>query len=140
MLQSAAMNDQSHHPETVQGLALLLWSADSDTPQRLATPFAHAAVAAAMDLRVEIYFSARSVELLVPGVAAALRPSPGQPGSVLDLMREAVAQGAVLLACSEALAAQGINPQGLITECQGRGGSVQFIARTADPRWRSLVF
>jgi len=126
-------------PGTAQGLALLLWSVDADTPpQRLATPFSHAAVAAAMELRVEIYFTARSVELLRPGVADQLLVSPQL--SVLAAMREAVAQGAVLRVCSEALAASGLDPQDLIPECQGRGGAVQFIARTADLRWRSLVF
>ncbi len=70
------MSDHDSIANTAEGLALLLWSTDVDTPQRLATPFSYAAAAAAMDLRVEIYFTARSVELLVPGVAASLRASP----------------------------------------------------------------
>ena len=134
------MNDNDSIANTAEGLALLLWSADADAPQRLATPFSYAATAAAMDLRVEIYFTARSVELLVPGVAATLKVSPRHTKTVLDAMREAVAQGAVLLACSDAVAALGTAPQALIPECSGRGGAVQFIARTADLRWRTLVF
>jgi hypothetical protein len=55
-------------------------------------------------------------------------------------MQEAVAQGARLLACSEALHAQGIDRQALIAECSGQGGAVQFMARAADLRWRTLVF
>lgn len=140
MVQSVAMHDKVFIPAAIEGLALLLWSADADAPQRLATPFSHAAAAAAMDLRVEIYFSASCVDLLVPGVADALRPSDRHPKTVLDAMRDAVALGAVLLVCSEALAARGLASQGLIPECSGRGGAVQFIARTADPRWRTLVF
>ena len=134
------MNDNDSIANTAEGLVLLLWSADADAPQRLATPFSYAATAAAMDLRVEIYFTARSVELLVPGVAATLKVSPRHTKTVLDAMREAVAQGAVLLACSDAVAALGTAPQALIPECSGRGGAVQFIARTADLRWRTLVF
>ena len=93
-----------------------------------------------MDLPVEIYFTARSVRLLVPGVAASLRASERHGKTVLDTMREAVAHGARLLACSDALDANGIAADALIPECHGRGGAVQFMARAADLRWRTLVF
>lgn len=122
------------------GIALLLWAADPDTPHRLTTPFFHAAAAAAMDWPVEIYFTAGSVRLLAPGVAAAIRPDPRHPKTVLDAMREAVAQGAKLYACTDALHAQGVDPATLIPECSGRGGAVQFMARAGDLRWRTLVF
>ena len=126
--------------DAIEGVALLLWAAEPEAPQRLVTPFFHAAAAAAMDLKVEIYFTARSVHLLVPGVAQALRASPLHEKTVLDAMREAVGHGAVLLACTDALHAQGIAPKALIAECSGRGCSVQFMSRVADTRWRTLVF
>ncbi|MFT3957194.1 MAG: DsrE family protein [Piscinibacter sp.] len=126
--------------EPVDGIAILLWAADPEAPQRLATPFFHAAAAAAMDIPVEIYFSAASVKLLAPGVAAALRASEGHGKTVLDAMREAVAHGATFYACSDALAAHGLEGTTLIPECHGRGGAVQFMLRAADRRWRSLVF
>lgn len=126
------------HPAA--GIAILLWAAEPEAPHRLATPFFHAAAAAAMDLPVEIYFSARCVRLLVPGVAAGLHASDAHPKSILDAMREAVGHGAVLLACADALHAHGIDPDRLIPECSGRGGAVQFMARAADLRWRTLVF
>jgi uncharacterized protein len=122
------------------GIAILLWAADPQSPHRLATPFFHAAAAAAMDLPVEIYFTARSVQLLVPGVAASLRASAAHDKTILDAMQEAVAHGAVLLACTDALHANGIDPSGLIAECSGRGGAVQFMARAGDLRWRTLVY
>lgn len=125
--------------QAAAGVALLLWSADPGQPQRLATPFFHAAAAAAMDLPVEVYFSAGSVRLLVPGVAEALRASD-HPKTILDAMREAVAHGAKLFACSDALRAHGLADVPLIPECHGRGGAVQFMARAADLRWRALVF
>ena len=130
-------------PEThdeADGIAILLWAAEPEAPQRLATPFFHAAAAAAMDVPVEIYFTARSVHLLVPGVAARLRASERFDKTVLDAMREAVSHGARLLACTDALHAQGLDPQHLIPECNGHGGAVQFMARAADLRWRTLVF
>jgi hypothetical protein len=131
------MNDLAQRAD---GIAILLWAAEPEAPQRLLTPFLHAAAAAAMDLPVEIYFTARSVQLLVPGVAASLRASANDSKTVFDAMQQAVAHGAVLLACTDALHTQGINPAGLIAECSGYGGAVQFMARAGDLRWRALVF
>lgn len=124
----------------VNGLAILLWAADPEAPQRLVTPFFHAAAAAAMELQVEIYFSARSVLLLKPGVAAGLQASEFHTKTVYQAMQEAVGHGARLLACTDALHAQGMSRTGLIPECAGHGGAVQFMARLADPAWRTLVF
>ena len=126
--------------DAADGLAILLWAAEPEAPHRLVTPFFHAAAAAAMEIPVEIYFTARSVQLLVPGVAETLRASARHDRTVLDAMREAVAHGARLYACSDALEAQGIDRQCLIAECRGLGGAVQFMSRAASLRWRTLVF
>ena len=126
------------HPAA--GIAILLWATEPEVPHRLVTPFFHAAAAAAMDMPVEIYFTARSVHLLVPGVAERLHASVLHPKSVLDALREAVTHGALLMACSDALQANGLAGQALIPECTGRGGALQFMARAADLRWRTLVF
>jgi len=117
-----------------------LWATDPAEPARVATPFFHAAAAAAMDIPVEIYFSARSVLLLKPGAADAVQPNPRHPKTALDSIREATALGARLFACSDALAAHGLEATELIRECPDRGGAVQFMARAADQRWRALVF
>lgn len=126
--------------EPVAGVAILLWASEPEAPHRLAAPFFHAAAAAAMDIPVEIYFTARSVLLLQPGVAAALRPNEQHTKTVYESLREAVEHGAVLLACTDALHAQGLSHDGLIAECTRRGGAVQFMARVSDPQWRTLVF
>lgn len=55
-------------------------------------------------------------------------------------LREAHALGVRLYACADALAVHGIDPTGLIAECSGRGGAVQFMARALNLRWRALVF
>ncbi len=122
------------------GIAILLWAAEPEAPHRLITPFFHAAAAAAMDTPVEIYFTARSVHLLVPGVADGLRASTRHDKTVGQALREAVAQGAQLFACTDALNAQGVDADRLIPECTGRGGAVQFMARASDLRWRTLVY
>lgn len=124
----------------VNGLAILLWAAEPQQPHRLATPFFLASAAAAMEQQVEIYFSARSVLLLQPGVADGLRAADGSPRSIGDYLRESAAHGARLLACTDALQAHGLSRQGLIPECAGHGGMVQFAARLAEPGWRALVF
>ena len=124
----------------VKGIALLLWAADPGVPERLVTPFFHAAAAAAMDLEVEIYFTARTVLLLQPGVAAGLRATALVDKTVYQAMQEAVAHGARLLACTDALHAHGLSRDDLIPECKGHGGAVQYVARVADPAWRGLVF
>ena len=130
----------SYAEHSAEGLAILLWAASPAQPELLATPFFHAAAAAAMDVPVEIYFSADSVQLLVPGVAGSLRASARFDKTILDTLRDAHAHGARLLACTDALHARGIDPGGLIPECQGHGGAVQFMARAIDLRWRALVF
>jgi predicted peroxiredoxin len=122
------------------GVAILLWATDPEQPQQLATPFFHAAAAAAMDVPVEIYCTAASVHLLAPGVAAALRASERNDMSILDHIRQAVQLGAKVFACTDALHAQGLADTALIPECSGRGGAVQFMVRAIDLRWRTLVF
>ena len=92
-----------------------------------------------MDLPVEVYFTARSVRLLAPGVAETLRASE-HPKTVLAAMREAVDHGALFLACTDALIANGLSQTQLIPECVGRGGAVQFMSRAIDMRWRTLVY
>ncbi|WP_218509647.1 DsrE family protein [Variovorax sp. dw_308] len=124
---------------TAAGIAILLWASEPEAPHRLATPFFHAAAAAALDMPVEIYFTARSVLLLQPGVAASLRPS-SHPKTVYDAMQEAASHGAVFFACSDALQAHGLSAATLVPECTRRGGAVQFMARASDLRWRTLVF
>jgi uncharacterized protein len=130
----------SYAEHQAAGVAILLWACDPDEPARLATPFFHAAAAAAMELPVEMYFTARSVHLLVPGVAERLRASARHQRTVRQWMDEAAEHGAQFFACTEALAAQGLADQALLPLVHGHGGAVQFMARAADLRWRTLVF
>ncbi|MDO5691628.1 MAG: DsrE family protein [Pseudomonadota bacterium] len=125
---------------SLDGIAILLWAADPARPEKLATPFFHATAAAAMDARVEMYFTATSVHLLMPGVADGLRASPLVNKTIGDNLREAAALGARFFVCSDALHAQGLEASRLIAECSGHGGAVQFMARALDARWRALVF
>lgn len=126
--------------DAVDGVAILLWATDPDRPDTLATPFFHAAAAAALELPVEMYFSARSVHLLLPGVAEALQASRFVARSMAETMRQAHEHGVRFYVCSDALQAQGLQGRTLIPECAGHGGALQFMVRAADRRWRALVF
>lgn len=122
------------------GLAILLWSADPDDPVRLATPFAHAAAAAALEMQVEVYFSARAVLLLQHGVAGQLRASDRFDKTIADWMQDALDHGARFFACSDALAAQGLTHDDLIPAGRRHGGAVQYASRAAHSAWATLVF
>lgn len=132
--------NNAYVPGGREGLAILLWAADPDAPQRLATPFFHAMAAAALEVPVEMYFSAASVRLLVPGVAEGLRASALVDRTIAQTMAEAQAAGVHFYACSDALQAQGLAGMPLIPGVAGHGGAVQFMARALDPRWAALVF
>ena len=121
-------------------LAILVWAADPGRPELCATPFYFAAAAAAMDVEVEMYFTARSVELLRRGVAEALLAAAGSGKSVADFRREALAFGAKMFACPTALASHGVDAAELLAGLAGQAGAAAFIGRTLDPAWRSLSF
>ena len=123
-----------------QKLAILVWAADPGRPELCATPFYFAAAAAAMDVEVEMYFTARSVELLRQGVAEALQAAAGSAKSVADFRREAVGFGAKLFVCPTALASHGVGEDELIPGLAGHAGAAAFIGRTLDPAWRTLSF
>lgn len=125
---------------TIQSLAMLLWSADLTAPQRVATPFVMAQAAAALDMEVELYFTAQSVRLLTPQAGGQAVGFGAEQRALADYLAEVHALGIKLYACSQALHAAGLARADLTPLCTGLGGAVQFMGRCADPRWRTLVF
>lgn len=124
----------------LQKLAILVWAADPGRPELCATPFYFAAAAAAMEVEVEMYFTARSVELLRLGVAEKLEAAAGSGKSVADFRREALAFGVRLYACPTALASHGVPDSALIPTLTGQAGAAAFLGRSLDPAWRTLSF
>lgn len=120
--------------------AILLWSATADRPQLCATPFVHAAAAAAFDCEVEIHFSGPTVRLLVEGVAAGLRPWPGIETSIYDMMRQAANLNVRFVACAMAMTTLVDKDERLIAEYSGTAGASAFVERTLDPDWATLVY
>jgi predicted peroxiredoxin len=121
-------------------LAILLWSATPERPQLCATPFVHAAAAAAFDCEVEIHFAGPTVRLLVAGVADGLRPWPGSDTSIYQMLRQATNLGVELRACAMAMGALVGADETLIPEFGGTIAASAFVARTLDPEWATLVF
>ncbi len=123
-----------------QHLAILLWGATIERPELCATPFVHAAAAAAFDCSVEIHFAGPTVRLLVDGVAARLRPWSGNDTSIYSMMRQAANLDVRFLACGMAMQALVAPDEGLIPEYAGTAAASAFVARTLDPEWATLVY
>jgi len=121
-------------------LVILLWAANPDQPHLCATPFFNAAAAAAMDVEVEIYFTARSVQLLVKGVAESLSAGPRQRRTVYQFMLQAAKHGAQFFACSHAMDEHGIVREDMIDETSGIAGAATYMARALDEEWVTLVY
>ena len=121
-------------------MAILLWAAGPEEPHLCATPFFHAAAAAALDAVVEIYFTSRSVKLLARGVAAALYTGPRQRETVYAFMQRASEHGAKFFACSQAMEEYGVSQQEFIPEVAGVAGAASYMARCMDEAWITITY
>ncbi len=121
-------------------LAMLIWSLDVQQAERVATPLVMAQAAVALDAQVELFFSARSVTLLMRQEGARRVGFGPQQRSLAEYLFDTHALGVRCWACAQALHALGLGAEDLSPHCAGVGGSVQFMARALDPRWRTLVF
>lgn len=121
-------------------LAILLWAATPDRPELCATPFVHAAAAAALDCEVEIHFAGPTVRLLVAGVAEDLKPWTGLDASIYRMMKQAANLGVGFRACAMAMGALVGADETLIPEYGGTVAASAFVARALDPEWTTLVF
>lgn len=127
-------------PDSRRKLAILLWAADPASGVACATPFFHAATAAAMEVEVEVFFTGGAVRLLVPGVALALPTEPGGRENVYGFMQRAAELGVKFFACPQAMQAQGVSLDRVIPETTGAAGSAAFVARAMDPAWATLTY
>jgi predicted peroxiredoxin len=124
----------------VKQLAILLWATDPERPELCATPFFHAAAAAAMDAEVEIYFTSRSIRLLARGVAAGIYPGPTRTQSVYGFMQGAASHGVKFFACPQAMEEHGVSKGQFIPEVTGMAGAATYIGRCLEDGWRTLVY
>ena len=126
--------------QTTRGLALVLWATRPEQPELCAGPFMYAAAAAAMDLEVEIHFTAQSILLLRPGLADALYAGADRTRSIAMFMRDAREHGAKFLACTAAMQNFGLTRAELEPVVDGFAGASSVVGRLCRPDWRVLVF
>lgn len=121
-------------------LLIVLLNSDPRNPEELGAPFYHAAVAAAMDYRVDVVCAATAGKLMIKGVAESLHVKPGDPKTVLDWIREAHEHGARFWACPANLDLFSVKETDLIAECAGMMGAATMIADIMDGSCRVLTY
>lgn len=120
-------------------LVIVMWSADPSAPDRAAAPFVYALAARALELDVEIHFTAGAVRWLFEGVATDAYTDAGRTKTVRDFIREASAAGVRLYACAMALAERR-RGEALIAEVNGIAGAATVVGMAAETGCRLMVF
>ena len=123
-----------------QRLLILLVNTDPRNAEELGAPFYYAAIAAAMDYRVDVVCAATAGRLMFTGVAEKLVVKPGATKTVYDWIKEAHGHGAKLWACPANLDLFDKTQADLIPECAGLLGAAAMIEDIMDGDCRVLTF
>ena len=105
-----------------EGKVVIFVTSGPETPQRCATPFYMASVAAAMDSEALMIFQIDGVLLLKKGVAEGMVAKEGGK-KIIDFIREAKEADVEMRVCSAALQLHDMTPDDLIEECDGVVGA-----------------
>ncbi|MEE2765736.1 MAG: DsrE family protein [Candidatus Neomarinimicrobiota bacterium] len=105
-----------------EGKVTIFVTSGPDTPQRCATPFYMANIAAAMDNEAEMIFQIDGVLLMKKGVADNLFAKEGGK-SIIDFIRDAKDVDVEMRVCSAALQLHDMTEDDLIEECDGVVGA-----------------
>ena len=116
-----------------------MWAADPTAPDRAAAPFVYALAARALEVDVEMHFTAGAVRWLFEGVAADAHTDRGRTKTVRDFIREATSTGVRLYACAMALAERR-RGEALIAEMTGIAGAATVVGAAVQPNCRVMVF
>jgi len=101
------------------------------TPQRCATPFYMANIAAVMDNEATLIFQIDGVLLMKKGVSDNLMALEGGK-LIIDFIREAKEAGVEMYCCSAALQLHGMSEDDLIEECDGVVGAAWMVDQATD--------
>ena len=104
------------------GKVVIFVTSGPETPQRCATPFYMASVAAAMDSEALMIFQIDGVLLLKKGVAEEMVAKEGGK-KIIDFIREAKEAGVEMHVCSAALQLHDMTEDDLIEECDSVVGA-----------------
>lgn len=105
-----------------EGSVLVFVTSGPETPQRCATPFYMANIAAAMDSDATIVFQIDGVLLMKKGVAEGITAKEGGK-RIIDFIHEAKEAGVEMKVCSAALQLHDMTEDDLIDECDGVVGA-----------------
>jgi len=125
--------------DSAEKLVIVMWSADPSVPDRAAAPFVYALAARALEIDVEMHFTAGAVRWLFEGVAADAYTDQGRTKTVRDFIRETSAAGVRLYACAMALAERR-RGEALIAEMTGVAGAATVMFAAVEPGCRVIVF
>ncbi len=125
--------------DSAEKLVIVMWSADPAAPDRAAAPFVYALAARALEIEVEMHFTADAVQWLFAGVADVAWTDRARTKTVRDFIGEAAAAGVRLYACAMALNERR-RGEALITETTGIAGAATVIGAAMEPNCRVMVF
>jgi len=121
-------------------LIIVLASTDPRNNEELGAPFYHAAVAAALDYKVDVICLASAGRLLRKGVAETHFLKPGNPKTVYDWIKDAHGHGARFWACPANLELLDMSEADLIPECSGLMSATAMIQDIMDGDCRVLTY
>jgi predicted peroxiredoxin len=119
---------------------IILMTSGPKTPWRCASPFYIAALMAANEADVEVFFNMDGTKLLRRGVAERIMPaepnclSPNgkRLKSVYDFMKDAKQAGVKFYSCKQAIDSLGYKPEDLIPELDGVFPASEFALRAME--------
>ena len=114
-----------------EGNVVVFVTTGPETPQRCATPFYMANMAAVMDNEAEMIFQIDGVLLMKKGVAEGLMAKEGGK-KIIDFIRDAKEAGVEMKVCSAALQLHDMTPDDLIEECDEVVGAAYMIDQALD--------
>ena len=114
-----------------EGKVTVFVTCGPETPQRCATPFYMANIAAAMDSEAELIFQIDGVLLMKKGVADGIVAKEGGK-KIMDFILEAKEAGVAMKVCSAALALHDMKEDDLIEQCDGVVGAAYMTDRGLD--------
>jgi predicted peroxiredoxin len=124
---------------SAERLVIVMWAADPSAPDRAAAPFVYALAARALEIDVEMHFTAGAVGWLFEGVADGAYTDQARTKTVRHFIREASAAGVRLYACAMALAERR-RGEALVAETTGIAGAATVVDAAVDPATRVIVF
>jgi len=125
--------------ESAEKLVIVMWSADPSAADRAAAPFVYALAARALEIDVEMHFTAGAVRWLFDGVADDAYTDQARTKTVRDFISETAAAGVRLYACAMALNERR-RGETLIAEMTGIAGAAAVVGAAVEVDCRVMVF